>query len=201
MVEESGRQATAAETYASPKDVTKAPTLQEARDAVRDAANAQKGKVASRLSGVAEALHETAKTLERQNASVGRYADLAAQQVDRVSQALKERGVEQLMEDAEDFARNQPMLFVGGALAAGFFLARVAKSAESPALRSTARGVEGDAKDLVGTAAAAAQAAAERVVRGSEREEAAAEAKGAAAGRQSGAEPVRSGEPSTGGLR
>jgi len=102
----------------------------DARAMVRNMAEQQKHKVASRLGCVAQALHETAKNLQKQNATVGRYADLAAERVDRVTQALKDRAVEKLVEDAEDFARSQPMLFIGGAMAAGFLLARVVRSGD-----------------------------------------------------------------------
>jgi len=105
-------------------------TFNDARAMVRDMAEQQKHKVAARLGGVAQALHETARTLQKQNATAGRYAGLAAERVDRVTQALQERALETLVEDAEDFARRQPILFIGGAMAAGFLLARVVRGGD-----------------------------------------------------------------------
>jgi hypothetical protein len=211
MAEESGRQASAGEAYASAKDVVKPQrgqtlqdardAVQEARDAVRNVANAQKGKVASRLSGVAEALHETAKSLERQNASVGRYADIAAQQVDRVSQMLKERAVEQLVEDAEEFARTQPILFVGGALAAGFVFARVVRIGEPRSVRRTSRSVAEEAREAVGNTGAAATEAGERLGRTAAQSAPDVQVGGSPRPAAPGIEPYASGESSSGGMR
>lgn len=211
MAEQSGQQSSSAEAHASAGDVAKSVrSLQDARDAVRDAANGQKAKVASRLHGVAEALHETAKSLERQNASVGRYTDLAADQVDRLSQILRERPVEDLMDNAEQLARSQPLLFVGGALAAGFVLARVVKSTQPP----MARRAVGDVADEARATADRAMTAADRVARGTGQGGGASQGAGgpahvsqsavaAEAARPTGAptaEPYRSGGSSSGGL-
>lgn len=115
--------------------------VEEAKAAVRNMADAQKSKVAARLGGVAQALHDTAKTLERQNSTAGHYADLAARQVDRVSQALGERGIDELVGDAEEFARRQPWVFIGGALMAGFALARFVKSGNEREMAGMAQDV------------------------------------------------------------
>ncbi len=138
--------------------------LDDAKAAVRGMADSQKGKVCSRLGGVAQALHQTARELEKQNVTAGRYANLAAQQVDRVVGALKDRRVEDLLGDAEDFARRQPLWFVGGALAAGFMLARLAKSTDEPDLSQPAgdvtEEVRGAADDAVQGAGASPPAGA-----------------------------------------
>ena len=128
----------AAAELASTSDKLRAGTSQAVNDAsamMRNLADQQMHKLGSRLGGVAQALHETAKHLERQNATAGRYADMAARRMDRVTEVLKERRVDELVDDAEDFARDQPLLFVGGALAAGFLLARVVRSGESTTSR------------------------------------------------------------------
>jgi ElaB/YqjD/DUF883 family membrane-anchored ribosome-binding protein len=103
----------------------------DAKAIMRNLADQQMRKLGSKLGGVAQTLHEVAGQIERQNATAGRYAQLAAGKVDRVTDALKERRVDELIWDAEDFARDQPWLFVGGAMAAGFVLARLAKSANT----------------------------------------------------------------------
>jgi ElaB/YqjD/DUF883 family membrane-anchored ribosome-binding protein len=129
-----GLRATGDQGLAAAKDTLKAgggQAIDDARNIVRNLVEQQKHKVASRLGGVAQALHETAKNLQKQNAAVGRYADLAAERVDRVTQALNDRAIETLVEDAEDFARSQPILFIGGAMAAGFLLARVVRSGDT----------------------------------------------------------------------
>ena len=151
-VRDNAAEAGAGETFASTKDVLKAgggQVIEDARSMVRNMADQQKHKVASRLGGVAQALHETAKTLEKQNATAGRYAGLAARQVDRATKALKERAVEELVGEAEDFARRQPMLFIGGAMAAGFILSRVIKSGEATPAQAV-RPVEATGAEALG---------------------------------------------------
>lgn len=110
----------------------------QARSAVRNLANSQKGRVAERLGGVSQVLHETAKTIERQDATAGRYASQVADQFDRFTQNVKERPIEDLFGDVEEFARHQPLLFIGGAMAAGFLLGRMIKSTDTRAARRTA---------------------------------------------------------------
>ncbi len=138
--------------------------VEEAKAAVRGMADSQKGKVCSRLGGVAQALHDTARELEKQNIPAGRYANYAARQVDRVVDALKDRPVEDLVVDMEDFARRQPMLFVGGALVTGFMLARLARNTDRTQRSEAAGTVAGDIRqataDVVQSASAAASEAA-----------------------------------------
>lgn len=121
--------------------------MTEARTYMRDAMENQKGRAAAQLGGVAAALHDAARRLDEGNQEVpARYTDLAAEQVERLSRLLEERSFDQLVSDAEDLARRQPALFIGGAAAAGFLLARLLRNASSgtaaaqremPAMRRT----------------------------------------------------------------
>lgn len=103
--------------------------MEEARDAIRNMAEGQKTRAAEGLGSVAHALHETARTLSSEKQAVtARYTDMAADQLERASRLLREKDWDDLMGEAERFARQQPTLFIGGAIAAGFFLARFLKS-------------------------------------------------------------------------
>ncbi|MBF0394175.1 MAG: hypothetical protein HQL38_15980 [Alphaproteobacteria bacterium] len=104
--------------------------MSEVRSYVREAMESQKGRAAAQLGGVAAALHDAARRLDEGNQEVpARYTDLAAEQVERLSRVLEERSFDRLMSDAEDLARRQPALFIGGAAAAGFMLARLLRNA------------------------------------------------------------------------
>lgn len=87
----------------------------------------QKECVAETVGGVALALKETANQLSQggANPSLAHYAGYAARKLETAAVALKERDLGQLARDAEDFARARPLLVAGGALAAGFILARM----------------------------------------------------------------------------
>lgn len=108
--------------------------MEEARDAIRNMAEGQKTRAAEGLGSVAHALHETARTLSsEQQAVTARYTDMAAEQLERASRLLRDKDWDDLMAEAERFARQQPTLFIGGAIAAGFFLARFLKSVPATA--------------------------------------------------------------------
>lgn len=90
---------------------------------------AQKNKATDGLGSVAQAVRETTQHLrEQQHETVAGYAEQAADQLDRVSQRLRDKNVGELMNDAQQLARRQPGLFIGGAFALGLIGARFLKS-------------------------------------------------------------------------
>jgi hypothetical protein len=104
---------------------------QQAKDMVRSAAEEQKMRAVHGLHGMARSMHEMARSLhDEQQDAPARYVDMAAEQIERGIRALEERGVDELMSDVETFARRQPALFIGGAFAAGFLIARFLKSTD-----------------------------------------------------------------------
>jgi hypothetical protein len=76
----------------------------------------------------ADAITTAADELKDQSPRVARYVSDAAERVKGVSQTISKRQVNDLVHAASDVARTQPMLFFGGAMAAGFALARFWKS-------------------------------------------------------------------------
>lgn len=139
--------------------------VDDAKTAMKEMADAQKRKVADRLGSVGRALHETARGLDREQVPAGHYAELAAEQVDRLSDALRERGIEDLVGEAEKFARRQPLLFVGGALVAGMMLARFLKHSDQGAMAEAAEEVTEEAKRVSGEAAASVEQAGRQIAR------------------------------------
>ena len=110
----------------------KEQTKQAAADAKQHAcsfAEEQKDEAADRVDGVADALRNAAGSLDDQDQTVmAGYARQAASGLDQVSNAISNRSLDDLFETVEDFAKRQPVAFVGGAALAGFVLARFAKS-------------------------------------------------------------------------
>jgi hypothetical protein len=68
---------------------------------------------------------------EQDQDPIGQYADRAAEQVERFSGFLRERDADQLIGEAENLARRQPAVFLGGAFALGVLGARFLKASSS----------------------------------------------------------------------
>ncbi len=99
---------------------------EQMRDAAESLFHEQKDRMADAVHGLADALRRTADTLEReQKATVARYADQAADQIDRFSTTMRDQHMRDLLAKAESFARRQPALFIAGAVAAGIVAGRV----------------------------------------------------------------------------
>lgn len=62
------------------------------------------------------------------NATVENLAESAAQGLDRVSQTLRSKDLDTMVREVESFARSQPMVFLGTAVAVGFLAFRFLKS-------------------------------------------------------------------------
>jgi hypothetical protein len=91
-------------------------------------ADQQKLRGADAISGFARAISTAAGELEQQSPMVAQYVRDAASRVDFFSNNLRSRSVGDLLTAASDLARNQPMLFFAGAVAAGFAASRFFKS-------------------------------------------------------------------------
>ena len=94
----------------------------------------QKHQAAQRMTPVQAALRETGQQLRNQGQGpVAEYADKAADQVERFAGYLRENDVDQLLDEARGFARRRPALFLGSAVAIGFFATRFLKSTSQEA--------------------------------------------------------------------
>lgn len=95
------------------------------QSAALSAANERKQRAAEQAGGIAEALRSAARSLARsQIPTAARYTDRAAEQIEDVARALRERRWGELIGDVEQVARRQPVLFVAGAVATGFLIGR-----------------------------------------------------------------------------
>lgn len=89
----------------------------------------RKGYVSETAGGISKALHEAARSLrDERHEDSARFVDRAADQLERFSGRFRDEDTERLMGDAEDYVRSNPAVSIGGALAAGFLLARFIKS-------------------------------------------------------------------------
>ena len=89
----------------------------------------QKERAVDGLDAVIHAAHQTGQQLrEDGQETVARYADQAAQGAERLAGYLRGHEVGAMVDDAEDFARRQPQLFLAAGLALGLVAARFLKS-------------------------------------------------------------------------
>lgn len=96
--------------------------------------SAQKEQIVDTLETVALLLHQAGEHAQQQDKTLlANYVDKAAQRVGSVSESLGQQDVTQVIQTTKDFARREPMLFVGGALAAGFLGARFLRSSSEQA--------------------------------------------------------------------
>jgi hypothetical protein len=105
-------------------------------DRVTDTAQQQVGvrvdtglsRAGDTLDQVAEAIRRTGDDLRQQQPQIASAADTAAGQLDRAARYLRETSGQELLGQAEQFARQQPAIFLGGAMMIGLVAARFLKA-------------------------------------------------------------------------
>lgn len=101
----------------------------QAKQTVTSQVSSQKQKASEALTSVAGALRQTGDQLSNNDqGAIGQYATKAADQVERLSGFLRDNDVNDIIHEAEQFARRQPAAFLGGAFALGLLAARFLKS-------------------------------------------------------------------------
>lgn len=113
------------------------PSNEELTEQARTIAEEQKSRGATRLGGVARAVHNAASEIERDLPQAAGYIHEAADHIQRASAAVREQSIEGMVTAINDFARRQPVAFFGGSVLAGFVLSRFLKSTD-PAAGETA---------------------------------------------------------------
>jgi len=103
--------------------------VQPMKEKAQQLAEEQKQAGADRLGGMARAIHEAADQLDDDlPAHAGAYIHKAAEGIEQLSSAIRDRSVGNLLGTLENFARRQPAAFFGGAVLTGFVLSRFLKS-------------------------------------------------------------------------
>jgi len=105
-------------------------TVNQAQERAKSMMAEQKERAAGSVESMAQALRQTGEQLRSQDqaATVAPYVDRVADQIEQVSNYLRTKDVNELIDDVERFARREPALFVGGAFALGLLAARFMKS-------------------------------------------------------------------------
>jgi hypothetical protein len=97
---------------------------EEVREAASSLFEEQKMRAAEAVQGIAEVLHRTADTMNREQMPMAELADRAAGHIEAFSARVRDRHWSELMAETESFARRQPALFLAGAVALGFAVGR-----------------------------------------------------------------------------
>ena len=98
------------------------------RDNARSVVEEQKERGASRIDSLAQAIHNAAKELDTEIPQASTYVHAAAEQLERASSLLRDNSVEDLIRKGTELAEERPVVFMAGAMAIGFLLARLLRS-------------------------------------------------------------------------
>lgn len=105
------------------------------RDTVASAAEEQKDRAADQIEGVADVARHTSEELRGQNELLASWVHIASDQLRLMADRLRDRQPGELAEDLTRFARQRPLLFIGGAFLVGVGLARLPRQTFAPARR------------------------------------------------------------------
>ena len=90
-----------------------------------------KTRATQTLGSVAQTLKSSSQQLrDQQHEGIGDYADQAANKLEEMSHYLENASLRDVATRVENFARREPALFIGSAVALGFFGARFLKSSQ-----------------------------------------------------------------------
>lgn len=106
-----------------------AQVAERAKETVSQTATTSKEQAAERIGNLASSFRDAGQMMDSGDAAlVGRYAGLAADELEKVASWLRGRDLKEIVRDTETFARRHPDLFMGGAFVAGLAIARFLKS-------------------------------------------------------------------------
>jgi ElaB/YqjD/DUF883 family membrane-anchored ribosome-binding protein len=103
--------------------------LNQVRQKATSQLNEQKARATDSLDSVAEAVRQSTRQLrDQQFDTVAQVVERAADQIERLTNHLRERDLNELVAEAQQFARQQPAMFIGSSFAAGLLAARFIKA-------------------------------------------------------------------------
>ncbi|UZK70123.1 hypothetical protein OKW76_03460 [Sphingomonas sp. S1-29] len=101
----------------------------QAADKARSFAGDGKAKASGALDEFSRMMSDAADTVdEKLGAQYGQYARSAADQIGGFAETLRDKEVDELLDDARVFVRKSPAIAIGTAAALGFVLARIIKA-------------------------------------------------------------------------
>lgn len=114
--------------------------LQKAEGEAREFADQQRAVAAEKVSAIARALRAGARELaQADQPEFADYSKQAAAGIDDLADWIAHKPLQEVWREAEAYARRQPMIAFGGALTAGFLLARFLKSSSAATGAAAAR--------------------------------------------------------------
>jgi hypothetical protein len=109
----------------------------------------QIGAGADFASNIAHSLQCAADDLSQKSPQLGRLVHQAAQRVDSFAGEVRDKSLEELFNDASDFARRQPVLVFGAAAVLGFAMFRMLKvGSQMPAGQAAGTGQSARGRSL-----------------------------------------------------
>jgi len=100
----------------------------QASDKLMSAVDERKSSGADYVSGLADTMRRAAREFDADLPIAGSYIRKAASQVESVSDTIRSGSLDDLVRNAQSFARRQPTAFLGIAVLAGFGAVRFLKS-------------------------------------------------------------------------
>jgi hypothetical protein len=110
------------------KDASSAGVLGSIQQRVTSRVDEQKNRAAAGLGGIADVIRHAGDELRTENEALASYVDMASDQMKRFADHIRERGVADMLDDVNRFARRNPAVFIGGALLVGIGVARFLKA-------------------------------------------------------------------------
>ena len=102
--------------------------VDRAKGLASDQVSEQREKSAGEIGKLATALHRSSEELG--DTTVATYVDKAADMLDRMSGSVRDASMRDAVRATKEFARREPLLFLGGAFLTGLLAARFLKSSE-----------------------------------------------------------------------
>jgi len=111
-------------------------------DKVRNGATSQLGvqkdRVTEGVTSVAQAVRQSTQQLrDNKHETIAQYVEQAVDRVERFAERMKEKDANELVRDAQQFARRNPAVFVAAAFGVGVVAARFLKSSGRIGLSSS----------------------------------------------------------------
>lgn len=108
----------------------------EVKDRVTSGAQTQKDQLADRLEDIAQAVHRSGEQLVGHQDWIAGLVERGADELGALARTLRTNDLQSIMGNLGRLARQEPALFAGASLAAGFALARVGRVAVAGASKA-----------------------------------------------------------------
>lgn len=120
-----------AATVASEVTAQTSKLVTDATEQLREQANTETQRAAQRIRGYGDELQALADGRPEDAPTIRPQVERAAARANELADRIESRGPSGLIEDVSDFARRRPVVFLLGAVAAGFVAGRVIKAQKS----------------------------------------------------------------------